>query len=198
VSPNATFLYASLLGSRGTVRSQSVFFVEYEQHQEGKLIARCDEIKLAAFPLPNGAKYWLPTHGVYRSYLGQPGADKKPVVSDQASFEETCNIFDGTVKFNQGLSDKPFTTESLGTDGPDKLRAARSEFEKLKRQSRTPAAQEQQIQTTITEAEQQRHYLEAFAPSGALTSSTALGSGLLVAFGVGAIGAAWFLRRRNQ
>lgn len=170
--------------------------LKYEDRMNGQLLARTDEVRLEAFPVSAGRKCWLPVHGVFRSYLGGVGADKKPKLLSTANCEERCDIVNGTVRLNQGLRDDRFSLGWSGAPATESLRAIRLEYDRLLRGPRQSAPSGETIDQMIAEAERQGKLLEASSPSRAPWAGTSLGSWALAVVGTMCMVCAWVFRRR--
>ena len=81
--------------------------VEYRDNDGPNGVSmRSSGIKLRQLPLPDGRLIWFPVEGRTESFLTTAGLTRQPVGL------ETYTVLDGTVRFNQNLSDEVFTLKA--------------------------------------------------------------------------------------
>lgn len=135
--------------------------MESLQHKDSHdLNYRVVDIKLAQLPLPNGKLLWFPVAGRVETFLSSAGVTRSPVGV------ETYGVVNGTVRFNQHLSDDVFRLKAK-LDGPetDRMAKQRSRYE-LPPPRNDLVGIKERLDRKLIRANQQTKQLDASAPVG--------------------------------
>jgi hypothetical protein len=143
--------------------------LKIEDHRDGPMFQRLDQVELKRFELPDHTDIWMPVKGRIEAFEWA----MKP--SEQPTTRETISVVDGSVLLNQGLTDSvfkvgptpktPVTTRLERRAGDLPLRKA---FLSLKREPprRTdPAGVQKRLDTMLEAADEQSEQLQASSPA---------------------------------
>jgi hypothetical protein len=139
---------------------------------------RSTGIQLARLTLPDGKGYWFPVRGRTEYFL-----TTSPNYSSVPVGVETCYVLDGTVKFNQGFSDRFFSLDWQGKRPESQgLAQRRKQFRKPVPRN-DPEGIKKRLERQLAEANAQAKQIEASSPA-----REAEGWIPAVQYGLGALG----------
>jgi len=173
--------------------------LKYEWYFESNLRDRMHHVELAQFPTLDGKQVWFPIRAEFDSFeSGVP-----TTYSHEPVFHETYSIVRGSLVLNRGLRDDFFTGVWKGRKPvPAPLQNIRKQFSTAPKtpepppMRRDPAGIEQYQEKQLAEANRQAEQLDASPPGRRGWDLSILIQGGVGAIGVGAIVAAWIMKRR--
>lgn len=133
--------------------------VRFENYMNGRLRNRVDSIPLAQFPARGDREVWFPVAAREFSYLGENG------ISDEPQIEARYQVVAGTVRLDQGLSDRRFDLSQIPEELSGPLKKLRDNYRKEARESQSQAAVEKRIDKALEETQQLGHGVAVEAPS---------------------------------
>ncbi len=178
--------------------------LKIEDHRDGPMFQRLDQVELKRFELPDHAEVWMPVKGRLEGFEWAMKPYGEPVT------RETISVVDGSVLLNQGLSDAVFkvgptpkaavTTRLERRAGDLALRKAFVALKPAPPRRTDPAGVQKQLDAMIEAADSQSEQLQASSPARESWSRTtilqyaAVGIGSVAVLIAGVI----FLRSRGR
>lgn len=134
---------------------------------------RVDNVRLAKFTLPSGERTWFPVHAEVETF---------PIRNlTTAHFREVCDLVQGSVLFNQKLSDSRFNVDwKGGVNRSERLAAAAKEFATIPRKEPDRASRidpkgvQEDLDRRLEAADRQAKQLDASPPSNRTWSMSTL------------------------
>lgn len=180
-----------------------------ESIQDGKPIARIDQVEVREFPQPDGPSVWVPIHSRLRNYLTP---DQRSQTLSEPTLETITATVAGSIRINAPLPDSLFSVETElsrpDSPAPGETRNA-EESGGLIRRFRTqpppppttnatdPASVRKRVAAHLEEADRRAEELRASSPARQSWSGTTVAQVAIGVLGVGLLGTVIALRVRG-
>lgn len=152
--------------------------LKIEDHREGPMFRRLDQVELKRFELPDHTEVWMPVKGRFEGFEWAEKPFDEPVTREQIS------VVDGSVLLNQGLADAvfkvgptpktPVTTRLERRAGDLALRQAFVNQNHEPPRRTDPEGTQKRLDAMLEAADSQSEQLRASSPARETWSRTAI------------------------